>query len=495
MAKMLTREHLMVGHSKRTAVSQWAARVGIVALVLAVRIPFFFWPLISDEGNYAYTAYWWLRGQPLYVDYLGLERAQALFLSYLVPVAILGGSTEVIRLWAGVWSAGTALTVYLMAERLFSKRAATVAALLFAVFSAAPHVEGFTANSETFMLLPLTLNAYFLLTRRPLLAGAMASLALLFKLSGAAAFALAVLWFLHERAGHRRWLLFVAGSAAVILIAFVHGALTAGPSDYLYNIVLFRLWARAKAVQNPFMMAISGWLFTAPTWLPLAVLAGFGIGRLSNSDRMFLAAWFCSSLLGAAMGGHWFAHYFLQFLPPLTVFAAAGLLRMWDISRLLTRLQVLAIPVICLVAFEVPLIFQSPRDGAWSLYHRHGYRVAADVAAYLRAHTTEQESIYVAFAEADIYYLAGRRSIIPQISRLQLLYSPGAYDRLAEAVQSRKPAYILVLDRPMTEIDPSGRLQKLLANGYQVEATFEGTPLFARRSSIPSLYFHRYSVE
>lgn len=74
----------------------WAPPVFVAILAVLVRVPFFDWPLISDEGGYAYTAYWWLHGLTLYSGDLWLDRPQGIFVAYMVPV-LLGGSTWVIR--------------------------------------------------------------------------------------------------------------------------------------------------------------------------------------------------------------------------------------------------------------------------------------------------------------------------------------------------------------------------------------------------------------
>ena len=157
------------------------------SLAVLVRVPFFFWPLLSDEGGYAYTAYWWFRGFTLYSDELWFDKPQAIFVVYKLGSLLLGDATWAIRLWGALWAAGTTVSVWLVARRLLDARAAVVAALLYAVFSAHTHIEGFTANAETFMVLPATLSAYFLLRRQPLMAGLMASAAVVLKPSGGSA--------------------------------------------------------------------------------------------------------------------------------------------------------------------------------------------------------------------------------------------------------------------------------------------------------------------
>ena len=57
----------------------------------------------------------------------------------------------------------------------------------------------------------------------------------------------------------------------------------------------------------------------------------------------------------------------------------------------------------------------------------------AEVGAYLRAHTTEQDSIYAMYANAGLYFAADRRPASPYLWWLNLVEVPGAIDQLAVA--------------------------------------------------------------
>ena len=211
-----------------------------------MRAPFFFWPLLDDEGAYAYTAYWWSRGLTLYSDELWFDKPQAIFVAYKASSLLLGDATWAIRLWAALWAAGATVIVWLIARRLFDGRVAVTAALLYALFSAHTHIDGYSANAEVFMLLPATLSAYYLLRGQPAAAGLAASAAVVLKPSGASALLLGVAWFAYMREGWRHWLRFAAASAALPVAALAHGALTVGLRDYLDAVV----WQRV-AVARP----------------------------------------------------------------------------------------------------------------------------------------------------------------------------------------------------------------------------------------------------
>lgn len=449
------------------------------ALALLLRVPFFSWPLISDEGSYAYDVYWWVRGFPLYVNLLGVERPQGLFVSYLVPVVLLGGATWAIRLWGALWIAATNLAVAACARRLLGERYAFPAALLYALYSSMPAIEGFTANAETFLVLPLTLSALALLDGRWFWAGLTAGLAISCKASGGSALFLAAAWLLYTRSGWRSALRLAAGAGIVLAALVAHGVWSAGWPNYLYNMLGVRSGGLFQPYGSPLIAALYGWSSTAVAWLPLvAVLPSLSV--LPRRRALFLWLWLGCCLLGMSVSGHWYWHYWIQLMPALCLAGSLGLLMLWSKGRAISRqlaAAVLVIPVVALARFAV----LPPLEGDWALYHRPGYQIATAAADYIRAHTEEHGTIYVAFSEADIYHLARRRAAVPYLFYAYVVSLPGAYDEIVASIASRTPAYVLALDRPITTIDPDGRFDAALQANYAPERTFGPAVLYRRR--------------
>ncbi len=396
-----------------------------IGFTLLVRFPFFFWPLSVDEGSYAYTAYWWFHGTQLYSDKLWFDRPQAIFLAFQAGMTLLGESTWAIRCWGALWSAATACVLFMLARRLTNQHAAICASILYTLFSAAPHVEGFTANAEIFMLLPATLAAYLIYIRQPLSAGFFVSMALLLKPSGIGACTFCVLWLFIDRASWRAWFAFLGASAILPIASIVHAALTSGLQAYLDAIVWYRLGVNVATGYQPENSPLAGWLITAPVWAPLVIVALTGLKSLSNRQRTFALLWFTTSVLGVAVGGHWIMHYFQQIIPPLTFFAGVGLSTVLKSTHPFRRgldLTIIGLILSVFLTVEGPLFFAKPSAGMWQLYQRTGYTVATPAAEYIRSHSAPGDTIYVAFYEADIYHLAQRHSSSIYLFRLDLLY-------------------------------------------------------------------------
>ena len=105
------------------------------------------------------------------------------------------------------------------------------------------------------------------------------------------------------------------------------------------------------------------------------------------------------------------------------------------------------------------------------------------IAAYLAAHTTPADTIYVAYDHADIYYLAQRRPAARWLHFRELRWTPGAFDeqvaRIADPATA--PRYIVgaqAFDR--WGFDPDGTLRAIVARDYTLETTIGDLPLYRR---------------
>jgi drug/metabolite transporter superfamily protein YnfA len=462
-------------------VTRWRAYLPLLvvgAVAVLIRVPFFAWPLTGDEGNYAYTAYWWMRGQPLYVDYFGLEKPQGLFVVYLLPV-LLGGDTWLFRFWGALWMAATSVVVTLLASRLISPRAALASGAIYTIFSALPTIEGQITNAETFMVLPLTLSAYCLYLRKFGLAGITAGLAIAFKPSAASGVLLAVFWLLWTRSSRRDAVRLILGLLPVPIVMLAHGVWSAGLDSYLYAVALFRTQARTVPQGSLLLRFAVQWTLTIGAWLPLAAAARAGSGSLERTARTLLVAWGASSLIGMGASGHWHFHYWIQLMPPLGIMAAAGLIALWETTRPSARILCVLVAVVPILLIA-PYLTMSPQQASWRAYARPGQQIEYEVAAYIQARTEPSDSIYVAWSEASIYYLAQRRAAVPFLSYIQTVDNVGAYDRIVASIEQKQPAYVLALDAPLPHVDPDGRFWQALDRGYRVEATFDGVPLYVR---------------
>ena len=97
--------------------------LSLALLLVLVRLPFYAVPLITDEGAAAYTAIFWSADHQLYRD-INYDRPQGFFLVYQLIFALLGDDTVAIRLGAALYSVGTMVAIFLLAQSIGGRLAA-----------------------------------------------------------------------------------------------------------------------------------------------------------------------------------------------------------------------------------------------------------------------------------------------------------------------------------------------------------------------------------
>ena len=189
--------------------ADWACVAAICLLALLLRFPVASLPLERDEGEYAYTAQRWMQGDLPYRDRFD-QKPPAIFVAYALIQRVVGVGPAAIHWGAQLYTLGTLALLFVLGRQLSSAAAGLAAAAFGAFMTTAPGVWGNAANTELFMLLPLT--AAMLAACRavdlesPLWAlatGALAAAALLFKqmaITNLVFYAAFIMWSVRRRA-------------------------------------------------------------------------------------------------------------------------------------------------------------------------------------------------------------------------------------------------------------------------------------------------------
>ena len=230
------RQDSVVGPDRRRT---WIVVAAAVALSVLMRLRMFWSPVSVDEGGYLAIARAWAHGRVLYRDVF-VDRPQGLLLLFRVWDWLSGGSTASIRVMAMLFGGLLVVSTGVIVRELVGESAARWAVIICAVVSAAPVLEGYTANGE---LLSGAVSAAGLavgvvaLSRQHRLwwffgSGVLAGVALSFKQSGfdgllalAVWLALGVLFCASDRRRYQRSV-HRAGVVTVVGALMLHGALT-----------------------------------------------------------------------------------------------------------------------------------------------------------------------------------------------------------------------------------------------------------------------------
>ncbi|HEU5314503.1 MAG TPA: hypothetical protein VFX49_00205, partial [Chloroflexota bacterium] len=132
------------------------------------------------------------------------------------------------------------------------------------------------------------------------------------------------------------------------------------------------------------------------------------------------------------------------------------------------------------LVFNLRVMGATPDETSLRLYSRPAYVAARDIAAYVREHTGEDDTIYAAFAQADLYHLSGRRAAARQLYWTEINRVPGALDDLLDTMadQARRPAYVIGIDRELEQPGRADRFWMLVARHYALEREIGGFPIY-----------------
>jgi hypothetical protein len=286
------------------------------------------------------------------------------------------------QLLAIFWVTATAYVLGRTAERL-SPGSGVAAMFLCALVSAC---NTLSVNAELLLNLPAALALYFLVAQNDFACGFFAGVASLIK--------------------HQAGILLVAPlmtmtrprKLPLVLSGFVLPWLGAAA---VYHAHLGAFWEWNITRNLHYGSQGGGWV-----WRFVAGTFGYGLGAaplawwlaLRNlRQHRGLAALLLATVIPVSLGGRFYNHYYLQFVPPLALLAAAPLAPLWRTRRAVVLALLLA-PV------AVTQIVHIARNGDYPSQEPHA-RAAAD---WLRQHSSPHDRIVVYGHFSPIYQMAER---------------------------------------------------------------------------------------
>lgn len=495
-----------------------------VLLSFLLRLPFLQVGLISDEGGYAYVAQRWLDGRGTLYDDIWVSRPQGIFAAYAAIMETLGSSVADLRFGAWLFVVATMPFVFAFARAYAGRRAAIAGLLIFAVLSASPAIEGFTANAEVFMALPCAAIAWLLLRAQHrswarhllFLMGVLGSFATLLKPSGIVMIPVALLFIALVGNGGLRdalrrfgwlWLGVLAGVAP----ALIHGYMV-GWDNFVFASVTYRIDYQSSITVSwhQHLHSIVGMTFRV---LPLVIgcaltlilrrrlmmaeprIAFIGggsqldheiglIGRMRraarrNSVTVLLWAWLIACIAGISMGGDWWYHYLIQIAAPFSIWLAPMILDVGDRLRGIARWgYVAAICAVMLYPFSVATAGNT-YDITADLYPNQMYESQAQVAAYIREHATPDTPILVAFDQAALYYLSDHPAAYRYMYEQEMKAIPNAEQQLIALVSSdNRPEYVIDTSENAPFADGGEAFWDAVQQNYQIEVVINGFKVY-----------------
>lgn len=494
----------------------------VIALILGVatRLTFFELPMIHDEGGYALAARGWFEGTGKLYDDLWISRPQGIFAIYGITMKTMGYGVAAFRAMAWLFVILTVLAVWLYGRRWTSPRNALLAVFVCTLLIGSPTLEGYTANAEIFAGLPGAFAAFWLLrqaqmgwSRGGLIGiGILIGLSTILKPSGVTLWPAALVFLAlttndpwRERAKRGAWV--TLGLLIVGILTFLHGWIL-GFSDFFYATISYRFrlqssvsvgilhnlramgWMLINAAEF-FLLIAAVWIFRLRLplvsvlpdvpksdgplwWLPQ------WIRRLRTNDPggLLLVLWMAAATAGIFMGGDYWTHYLILLVPPVSLWLARAIDGI--LHALVGWRQYLTVALFSLLLILPYGVAMDGTDGIYERLYRHpGYPAQNEVARYIRENTTPNQTIYVAFDQASIYYLSDRNPAYRHLYDQELRALPNSYgDIIAILNGDERPVYIVSTLHPGPFPDDSRAFWREVSRFYDLEIMIDGVPVY-----------------
>ena len=478
----------------------------VLVLALLLRAPIAAMPLERDEGGYAYISLEWLGGALPYRDAFD-QKPPAIYLAYLVLLRFFGSTPEAIHWGTQAYTCLTLILLAWLGTRFFSPVGGVAASAMAAYLTTHPYLLGNSSNTEIFMLLPLAGMALACLFAMEggawgfsLLAGLLGGACALFKqvaLVQAGFFFLLVAWRATPRWRHLA--AFIAGGMLPIVLTWIYFWNAGAGQEFVDAVFGYNLLYATRVpfslypvlFKNTFVpILLSAW--------PLLALASLGLVSLGRSfpkesgapaggapGGLFLSGWLLFAFVATSVSGYYRKHYFIQMIPPVTLLAALGAVRLAHaVPRARWRSTLVFLVVAAAITFGLGKEWwyygpATPWAKSRHLYGINPFAESMEVARFIADGSRPDERVFIYGSEPQILFYANRKSASRYIYVYPLLAPvPGSLERQRAALgelSKRPPRFIVVthvyasfLTAPDSPLALLFGLQELLRRGYHV---------------------------
>lgn len=463
--------------------------------------PFLQEPLERDEGAYGYAAQVLLDGGVPYRDSFD-HKPPLVYFIYAVIVKIAGPTLTGVRLFTLGWGLLAVLAVGGAGWLLWGRGAGLAAAFLYALFSGGPLIYGTSANTETFMVLPLLLALLcFICQQRDLrpngaavpwlfLAGLFSGLAVMLKQTAVFNMLVFLPFLLRGRRGlARRLLQLAAGAAVVPLLLAAYFAVRGAWSDFFYCTVLVNkkylatvpggFWTRlSEGLAITFNIALleNAWL-----WIFSLLALGLIMRRDRRRENILVVLWGFASLLAVTLSGLFLGHYYIQVIPALCLLSAYGIVEFKqraDLYKKAALIFLCHIPLIYVLPFQTPFYLKySPERISELKYKSRRFAVSRRLAQELQGILKPEDTIFVWAANPELYFYLAKRAPTRYFTYLPWMHEPAILDGIISDVTAARPDYFIWTDYGLK----SERLSALIEKEYRFFLAIDSWKVFKRR--------------
>lgn len=460
----------------------WISWLTIVFLYVAIRINIIDIPLDRDEGIFGYIGQAILdQGLP-YHDAFEHKPPIAFYINALA-LLFVPPTASGIHVFLHVYNFLTLVSLFFLAKIYFrSTHVGLWTALSYAIFSSSPAIQGFTASTEMFMLLPITLSLLFavLAVRKEnlffaLLSGIAGALACwtkqtaVFSVFFAVAYLVAARIFSGREQQNKRLatlvkslLAWFGGGVSISLFIVAYFTLKGLFDEFIYwgfkHSLLYGQVVDLVDILPRVYFQIKYILKGDFVLVGVGILFGFWSLLREKNDGYFILGFLALSFAGT-IPGFAYSHYYAQLAPAVAVGAGVGVSRLVEaVPSVAGRLVVTIFSLVLIVS--VPLmahsgyyLTRSPDEISRSIFSNNPFPESRIVAEFIAQRTEPDDQVFIFGSEAQILFYAQRKSVTSYVLIYPLMST--AYPRHKEFqestwedIENNPPKYILVVDLP-----------------------------------------------
>jgi 4-amino-4-deoxy-L-arabinose transferase-like glycosyltransferase len=458
--------------------SYWVLWAAIFILYTVIRLNMVNIPLDRDEGIFGYIGQVILDGGLPYRDVFDHKPPVVYYLNALA-LLFVPPTTAGIHVFLHIYNFLTLIALYFFVT-IYTQSHPTAfwVAFVYAVFSSIPTIQGFTASTEMFMLLPLTMSLLFAaLTIRKgklylsMLSGLCSALAFFTKQTAAPIifFIFVYLLLAHinltskRRINHKLIiklaLTWCAGFGIVsLLIAayfYYHGIL----DEFFYlSFTYSYIYSKKVSIFDilPRIYQIIVEIFVANlVFLSVGLLASLVAMFRKDSKGIFSLGFLLFSFL-ATVPGFAYRHYFAQVAPAVAIAGGFGFAILID--AILAKKLKIATAVVCVAAtIATPVLIHSdyyitktPNELSRDFFGFNPFPESVVLAKFIKERTGKEDSIFIVGSEAQIFLLSQRNSATSFAYIYPLVSSHPRYKEFQrkawDEISSKPPLYIITID-------------------------------------------------
>ena len=436
----------------------WWGLAAILVLQIFLRLPFLNEPLERDEGFYGYMGQRIIAGDVPYRDVFD-HKPPALYYVFAAVIKVFGDSVFTVHAATLAYTLCSTLALFAAGSLIMGTGGGLGAALLYAVFSAGPMVQGSSSNTETFMVLPMVLALFFFLKAQKehdrrwyFAAGLLSGLAFMFKQVAALNFLALLLFALSFDA---LWL--IAGFLVFPLLFLLLFAFNGALPDFIGSVfIVNRVYLASSPV--PFFFIDPRWGLSA-IWRQVSNENGllWALSILAvplilvadrQRDRLLLVVWSLFSFLGVCAGTLFFGHYFIQLIPAfclLSVYALITINRKARAAVKTAAFVLVAALALMSARYFYPFYFQySPEQINQIKYNTPNFAVARFISLRLEKKLAPADNVFVWAAEPEVYFYLHKKAPSKYTYYIYWMKSLGFQYRILADVKKNPPRFLIV---------------------------------------------------